>query len=794
MCCPRTREFMAVKPHRDAISEVNDWATRVLNHQHGHQASMQRDCPTNNRSPTGELHSERLNNIMTKRPNGGNNCRPVQFRAMHYYHSNSTIPSMGAAPSALPRDNIAPNDPEEKESRAIALITTGALNTCSSSTDHRDELKMDASFDISPFSSPFISLQFATGFPLSIHRAFFLKSSKLALLCDPSTKELDLQHISGNTGHVLVQYFYTGKYEALEWTGPQSGPSAHLAEFRTSFEVYSAARTYELDGLEELAKEQIVQLGQGLDAFTMIDVVKEAYPVPVGDDVWFPNYMKGRIKAAFEDPTAIIEADFPSNYGDNFSIAKVLFRGMLEVYCEMLESLSQDTSDVEPFTPLTDESAIEGDRDEGVSLPLRDKSSFDEVPVVECVPANAGGDFSYEDSSPLLSPEPDNPIETQMDGPFDLFDLFPRDEIQEPPVPGFERAPMSHSDREFHSEPDIETHFDAEAKPHLEAQNASQVKARQHRGPEPLPEVQPISPTMISSAAYEFAPEFVCASPLEAVDAAVRLEEPGRISDSDFEMAGSRTYRSGGRKRKETHSPNEPLTPTFGSWSSTRTVSPDQKPHAFTTTNHGTTKAPIIHKGKTKATTQVEPDPSVCNFVPPHPDPAVHVAYQSPVLTPETCQGSEEMADEQPVLVREENAVESEPTPHPSPTFNPQLSTVDGSEPMFATASSPMERGRGRGSRLSVEKEVASSLSVVELPQAGEGSTVPLVVVEVKETRTRLPVSKSTREKKKKKAIPTAADAISGVERVAEVDEPGQDPWAFWGVQKGKGKSVRMTL
>jgi len=91
-----------------------------------------------------------------------------------------------------------------------------------------------------------------------------------------------------------VNYLYTDTYRTLRWVGPKTDRSCYeIAKLKTAFEVYVSARMYEIPGLEVLVKENIAQLTKGLDAFTVVDVVNEVYPLSTGDDTWFPAYMKG---------------------------------------------------------------------------------------------------------------------------------------------------------------------------------------------------------------------------------------------------------------------------------------------------------------------------------------------------------------------------------------------------------------------------------------------------------------------------------------------------------------------
>ncbi|GAB1318387.1 hypothetical protein MFIFM68171_08597 [Madurella fahalii] len=209
--------------------------------------------------------------------------------------------------------------------------------------------------DVSPFASRVVELQFGSGFPLTVHQAFILRSPKLALLCGPSTKTIRLCDVSGNAGHALVQYLYTDSLETLDCVGAACTVNRELARLKTTFEAYSVARTYGLEGLEELARAQIELLAAQFDPFTLIDVVKETYPTPIGDDAWFPQYIRSRIKAAFRNPSTLLRAEWPPDFSSGASVVKVLLGCVLEVYVDMLESLSGgDGVAIDPPTPVTD--------------------------------------------------------------------------------------------------------------------------------------------------------------------------------------------------------------------------------------------------------------------------------------------------------------------------------------------------------------------------------------------------------------------------------------------------------
>ncbi|KAJ4418747.1 hypothetical protein N0V85_001328 [Neurospora sp. IMI 360204] len=241
-------------------------------------------------------------------------------------------------------------------------------------------------FEISPFTTPLVALQFSTGAPLLVHRAFLEQHSLLALLCitnsvaSPITSPvlspsqgprslsrtasyfssqqinssstplspgasgyvINFPDISPQAGHVLVQYLYSpDKYHTLRYTGWPVIPERQLtvSRFRTSVEVYGAAKKYELRGLEQLAKKEMLELGGRLDAFTVIGVL-EQQPTE-GEDQWLDEFVKGWARKAFQDPGRVLraqkedETQGQQESTQGMALARKFMRGLLEVYEEM---------------------------------------------------------------------------------------------------------------------------------------------------------------------------------------------------------------------------------------------------------------------------------------------------------------------------------------------------------------------------------------------------------------------------------------------------------------------------
>ncbi|KAK3389742.1 hypothetical protein B0H63DRAFT_507257 [Podospora didyma] len=201
-----------------------------------------------------------------------------------------------------------------------------------------------------------VNFQFKLGDPLRVRRAVLQRTPKLTNL-DPTGEDgwgytirgretPSLKHISRSAGHVFVSYLYTDTYSTLKWIGPTNGHNEKVVNLKTAFEVYVTAREYGLDGLEELAKEQITSLSKGVNAFTIVEIVSEAYPSSTNKDTWFPTLMKSVVKTAFETLAELLQPQARPLSGDELDgdveipTAKVLLKGALEVYREMVEAMT----------------------------------------------------------------------------------------------------------------------------------------------------------------------------------------------------------------------------------------------------------------------------------------------------------------------------------------------------------------------------------------------------------------------------------------------------------------------
>ncbi|KAK0670089.1 hypothetical protein QBC41DRAFT_355261 [Cercophora samala] len=220
-----------------------------------------------------------------------------------------------------------------------------------------NEAVVSDNYSFSPFSSPLTSLKFRNGICLTAHREFLIQSPKLVSLItrhDSFPETISLPEVSYAAGQILVAHLYTGRWMELAWFGPEGGLE-DIAKLETAFEVYLAARKYELCSLEALAQIHIEQDAARLDIFTVIDVAKRVYPVPDSNDTWFQQHIKSRIKADFDKPDSALLARLDTNFADESSIIKLVLKGMLEAYREKTEALARQAAAMKrPCTPSSD--------------------------------------------------------------------------------------------------------------------------------------------------------------------------------------------------------------------------------------------------------------------------------------------------------------------------------------------------------------------------------------------------------------------------------------------------------
>ena len=161
-----------------------------------------------------------------------------------------------------------------------------------------------------------------------VHERILAQFPKLKSNRDPYGCGFQLADVTEEAGHVVIHHLYTGNYECLRPLGVTL-KEKNVAEFKTSLQVYTAARTYELHNLKEQAQAQIETLGSGLDLAVVIHVVEHTYPFPSQEESWFVNYLKARSMRLLTN-TAPVEAVAENDDKREFTIAGILLQIMVD--------------------------------------------------------------------------------------------------------------------------------------------------------------------------------------------------------------------------------------------------------------------------------------------------------------------------------------------------------------------------------------------------------------------------------------------------------------------------------
>jgi hypothetical protein len=152
------------------------------------------------------------------------------------------------------------------------------------------------------------------------------------------SEDIFLFDIDENTGHVLVHYLYTGAYQTLYNKEAGSVDEVKI-EFKRAVLAYTAAERYSLQGLQDLAKNNIEHLGTEMDVFDIAKAVKDDFSRLLGANAWFHDYLKEKAKAMFEKDRTVFARDDIFGPINDVGLARVLAKCVLGLYNDMIERM-----------------------------------------------------------------------------------------------------------------------------------------------------------------------------------------------------------------------------------------------------------------------------------------------------------------------------------------------------------------------------------------------------------------------------------------------------------------------
>jgi len=140
--------------------------------------------------------------------------------------------------------------------------------------------------------------------------------------------------VDESTGHTIVHYLYTDAYQTLN-----DYRNVEHTGFNRAMLVYVAATTYNLHGLQELARNEIRQFCANMNIFDVVKLVRENFSKPLKNATWFHDYLGDKIQAELEkDYTVFAKRNLFSRIHDA-SLASILGKHMTRLYISRISDL-----------------------------------------------------------------------------------------------------------------------------------------------------------------------------------------------------------------------------------------------------------------------------------------------------------------------------------------------------------------------------------------------------------------------------------------------------------------------
>ncbi|PVH92246.1 hypothetical protein DM02DRAFT_663132 [Periconia macrospinosa] len=151
-------------------------------------------------------------------------------------------------------------------------------------------------------------------------------------------RNISLPDVDANTGHVLVHYLYTGTYQTLCNKDISRGEEINI-EFKQAISTYVVAKDYQFQGLKQLAKQKVEQLGTKMSIYDIVNNVKEDFSKLSDEAFWFKDYMYEKVKAMFEQDYTAFARTSLFDCTKNVSLTEILAKFMVELYNDKIKRM-----------------------------------------------------------------------------------------------------------------------------------------------------------------------------------------------------------------------------------------------------------------------------------------------------------------------------------------------------------------------------------------------------------------------------------------------------------------------
>lgn len=217
-----------------------------------------------------------------------------------------------------------------------------------------------------------------------------LQIPELIITQDRWGREKQLPDVDAGTGHVLVHYLYTGMYQTLNDTNYSTTTKAAV-EFKRAFLAYIVGERYKLQGLKELAKNEIELHGADLDAFGVVDAIKDNFSKFPEDITWFYEYLDKKIQSALHASPSVFASYEFLNRIEDAALLRTLARNTAQLYTdkvsEVLHAEQERAKEVSEYATKAQDSPDE-------EPPAEERPADNEVVAEECL----------VEESPLVEP------------------------------------------------------------------------------------------------------------------------------------------------------------------------------------------------------------------------------------------------------------------------------------------------------------------------------------------------------------------------------------------------------
>ena len=272
--------------------------------------------------------------------------------------------------------------------------------------------------------------------PYTVPTHYLKKSPRFShqLVYYSGGRTIEEPELDEDIGHTLVHFLYTDEYQTLKRPILRKVED-EATEYRRSVLVYQTASKYELPLLMEHAKENIGKFDDAASVFEALDIAKVVYDkLQGGDEVWFYNYLKRKLKDAFDADEILFAQDkFIGFIDESPMFSRMLVKLVVEIYSDTLSR-----------TRIENDQAEESDHHDRL--------------------LNESSELEY--SEPATEDRPEPVVEEEPEpAPDEVPEPAPEEEPEE--MPDWEPAAPEEAPLEPESAPEIEPVLEIEPEPEL---------------------------------------------------------------------------------------------------------------------------------------------------------------------------------------------------------------------------------------------------------------------------------------------------------------------------------------